>query len=183
MLFKHPLEHTWSFWYYENNKGKSWEENQKEVTCFSTVEDFWCLYDHIKLATDVIPGSDYSIFKKGIRPMWEDKMNEKGGRWIIKLDKPRAGDLNEIWLDVIMLMIGERFHENEDEICGAILNVRARCDKISVWTSNIKKKKNIMQIGRKLKECLNYTKDLKLHYESHESVEKKTTKNRYLYTL
>ncbi len=41
MLFKHPLEHTWSFWYYENNKEKSWEENQKEVTSFNTVEDFW----------------------------------------------------------------------------------------------------------------------------------------------
>lgn len=51
----------------------------------------------------MIPGSDYSIFKKGIRPMWEDKMNEKGGRWIIKLENRRSGDLNEMWLDVVSI--------------------------------------------------------------------------------
>lgn len=44
-------------------------------------------------------------------------------------------------------MIGERFDENEDEICGAILNIRQRADKISIWTPNINKKKNILQIG------------------------------------
>lgn len=46
LLFKHPLEHTWSFWYYENNKEKCWEDNQKEVASFSTVEDFWW-YDFV----------------------------------------------------------------------------------------------------------------------------------------
>lgn len=32
-------------------------------------------------------------------------------------------------------MIGEQF-ESGDEICGAVVNVRARGDKISVWTKN-----------------------------------------------
>ncbi|XKL67865.1 hypothetical protein PGB90_003356 [Kerria lacca] len=184
LLFKHPLEHCWSLWYYENNKDKSWEENQKEVTSFSSVEDFWCLYNFIKPASQVRTGCDYSIFKKGIRPMWEDKMNEKGGRWIIKFEyKSRDTEINKYWLDVILLMIGGQFDEFSDEVCGAILNIRNRCDKISIWTPNINRKNEILGIGRKLKDCLSYVNNINLNYESHESAEKKTSKNRYLYSL
>lgn len=57
-------------------------------------------------------GCDYSIFKKGIRPMWEDKMNEKGGRWIIKFEtRPRDVDINELWLDVVSMKLQRlKFH-------------------------------------------------------------------------
>ena len=44
-------------------------------------------------------------------------------------------------------MIGGLFDEYRDEVCGAILNVRARCDKISVWTPNVNKKDEILGIG------------------------------------
>jgi translation initiation factor 4E len=44
-------------------------------------------------------------------------------------------------------MIGGLFDEYRDEVCGAILNVRNRCDKISVWTPNVSKKDEIIGIG------------------------------------
>lgn len=28
---KHPLQHSWTLWYYKNDRTKSWEENLKEV--------------------------------------------------------------------------------------------------------------------------------------------------------
>lgn len=42
-LIKHPLQNTWSLWFYDNDRSKSWEENQIELTSFDTVEDFWRL--------------------------------------------------------------------------------------------------------------------------------------------
>ena len=37
--------------------------------------------------------------------MWEDKMNEKGGRWILKFEtRPRDVDINELWLDVVSII-------------------------------------------------------------------------------
>lgn len=37
--------------------------------------------------------------------MWEDKMNEKGGRWIIKVeDRPREIDIDNLWLDVVSIL-------------------------------------------------------------------------------
>lgn len=40
-LIKHPLHNTWTLWYLENDRTKSWEDMQNEITSFDTVEDFW----------------------------------------------------------------------------------------------------------------------------------------------
>lgn len=66
-LFKHPLQNTWTLWYLENDRSKAWEDMQNEITNFDTVEDFWSLYNHIKPPSEIKLGSDYSLFKKGIR--------------------------------------------------------------------------------------------------------------------
>lgn len=67
LRFKHPLEHTWTLWYLENDRSKSWEDMQNEITSFDMVEDFWSLYNHIKPPSEIKIGSDYSLFKKGIQ--------------------------------------------------------------------------------------------------------------------
>lgn len=60
------------------------------------------LFNHIKLSSELRQGCDYSLFKSGIRPMWEDDANKRGGRWLINLDKKqRTVDLDRFWLDVI----------------------------------------------------------------------------------
>lgn len=58
---------VWTLWYLENDRSKSWEDMQNEITSFDTVEDFWSLYNHIKPPSEIKLGSDYSLFKKNIR--------------------------------------------------------------------------------------------------------------------
>ncbi|KAK8776947.1 hypothetical protein V5799_029709 [Amblyomma americanum] len=89
---KHPLEHRWSLWYYRNDGNRSWEENLVEISSFDTVEDFWALYNHLELPSKIAQGCDYSIFKYGIKPMWEDSRNRQGGRWLIYLNKDQDGE-------------------------------------------------------------------------------------------
>ncbi len=62
-LIKHPLQHTWTLWYYKNDPDFKWEENQRKVITFKHVEDFWALYNHIELASKLRSGCDYSLFK------------------------------------------------------------------------------------------------------------------------
>lgn len=38
---------------------------------FGTVEGFWDLYSHMVRPNDVTHSSDWHLFKKGIKPMWE----------------------------------------------------------------------------------------------------------------
>ncbi|XP_059052413.1 eukaryotic translation initiation factor 4E1-like [Achroia grisella] len=153
-LIKHPLQNTWSLWFYDNDRNKTWEENLIELTTFDTVEDFWRLYHHIKLPSELRQGHDYAVFKQGIRPMWEDDANKMGGRWLISLEKKqRTSDLDRFWLDVVLLLIGENF-EHPEEICGAVVNVRAKIDKIGIWTADTSKQYANLEIGRKLKDQL-----------------------------
>lgn len=129
-LIKHPLQNQWTLWYYDNEKNKNWEACQHQITGFDTVEDFWSLYNHIKPASEIKNGNDYSLFKNGIRPMWEDDTNKNGGRWVISLTKYfRSSDVDRLWLDVILCLIGEGFDYSED-ICGAVVNIRPRGHKI-----------------------------------------------------
>lgn len=100
-LVKHPLQHSWTLWYYEPDRNKSWEDNQNQVSTFNSVEDFWSLFTHIKQPSEVKIGSDYSLFKESIRPMWEDKANKNGGRWMIGLNRNQRPELDRYWIDTV----------------------------------------------------------------------------------
>ncbi|XP_015519906.1 eukaryotic translation initiation factor 4E [Neodiprion pinetum] len=183
LLIKHPLQNTWTLWYYENDRSKTWEQNQREITSFDTAEDFWSLYNHIKLASELRQGCDYSMFKQGIRPMWEDDANKKGGRWLISLDKKQRGsDLDRFWLEVLLCMIGEAFNEFSDDVCGAVVNVRPKGDKIGVWTADANRGQSVLEIGRKLKERLRIAPRVQIGYQIHKDTMAKAgsvTKNTY----
>ncbi|KAG6439628.1 hypothetical protein O3G_MSEX000934, partial [Manduca sexta] len=82
------------------DKSSVWEKNLVKLTTFDTVEDFWCLYHHMKLPTELKVGQDYMVFKDGITPMWENEANKKGGRWIIGFEKKTFKEMDRIWLGV-----------------------------------------------------------------------------------
>ena len=44
-------------------------------------------------------------------------------------------------------MIGESFDEYSDQICGAFINIRAKADRISLWTTDATKMEEIAAIG------------------------------------
>lgn len=73
----------------KQDKAKSWDEQLTEVLSFDTVEAFWgyvlkfeiscmvlipqySLYNHIVPPSHIAANSNYYLFKKGIRPAWED---------------------------------------------------------------------------------------------------------------
>ena len=45
------------------------------LTIKQQVEDFWKMYNHTYSTTELISNTDYLLFKKGIRPEWEDPHN------------------------------------------------------------------------------------------------------------
>ena len=46
-----------------------------------------------------------------------------------------------------MCLVGENFEESSDEVCGAVVQIRAKGDKIAIWTGNAKKEHEIRAIG------------------------------------
>ena len=98
---------------------------------FSTAQEFWKVYSHLKRPSALPTVSDYHFFKDGIRPVWEDEENKKGGKWIIRLKK---GVSDRYWEELLMAMIGDQFAEAAEEVCGAVLSVRSGEDVFSIWT-------------------------------------------------
>ncbi|GAB0090236.1 Eukaryotic translation initiation factor 4E1 [Sergentomyia squamirostris] len=164
---KHPLQHVWSLWYMESNRSRKWEDNLLEITSVETVEDFWSLYNHVKLLSEMKPGTDFNLFKKGVKPMWEDHFNKRGGKWVLTLDRhQRHTDFDRFWLDMLLCLIGEVF-DHPDEVNGAVASIRGKGDKICVWTRSNQNKAAILDIGRNIRERLKLPNNMKIQYVHH----------------
>jgi len=175
---KHPLRNTWVLWYdaqLSNGKRPSqWGENMKEVYSFSTVEDFWRMYNNLALASQIQLGCSFSLFKKGVEPKWEDPKNQKGGKWTIMI--PKSKPLDTMWLWMMLACIGEVLdEEGEEQICGCIVNIRKGQDKLNLWTRDADAETSLVRIGQKLKKNLELAETEKIGYQAHFS-EAKTNK-------
>ncbi|XP_020807689.1 eukaryotic translation initiation factor 4E [Drosophila serrata] len=162
---KHLLQHTWTVWHWENDRTKSWSDMLSDVTSFNTVEDFFSVYYFIKPPSDLKIFNDYMVFKQGIRPMWEDDFNKEGGRWIMLLDKASKAFSDKLWHDLLLCIIGECF-EYSDQICGVVINVRNKANKLSLWTKNARNSVAVMAIGNQLKQFL-HLGEMEIQYQGH----------------
>ncbi|EWC48488.1 hypothetical protein DRE_07750 [Drechslerella stenobrocha 248] len=110
---------------------QDYEKSTQKIAAFSTVEEFWMVYSHLRKPRSLPHVSDYHLFKQGIRPVWEDSENRKGGKWIIRLKK---GVSTRYWEDLVLAIIGDQFGETGEDICGAVLSIRNAEDVLSIWT-------------------------------------------------
>ncbi|XP_037679032.1 eukaryotic translation initiation factor 4E type 1B isoform X1 [Choloepus didactylus] len=164
----HPLQNRWALWFFKNERSRAWQDNLHLVTKFDTVEDFWAMYSHIQLASKLSSGCDYALFKDGIEPMWEDSRNKRGGRWLVSLAKQqRHSELDRLWLETLLCLIGESFEEHSREVCGAVINIRAKGDKIAVWTREAENQAGVLHIGRVYKERLGLSTKTIIGYQAH----------------
>jgi len=166
---RHQLKYTWTLWYdcqlQNGKKATTWGDNMKEVYSFSNVEDFWRLYNNVALATQLQGGCSFNLFKKGIAPKWEDPKNEKGGRWTVLI--PKNKNLDTLWLYLMLACIGQAIEEDDDQICGCVVNIRKGQDKMNLWTSDENNEAAVLKIGEKLKKALELAPDEKIGYAAH----------------
>ncbi|TVY84718.1 Eukaryotic translation initiation factor 4E type 2 [Lachnellula suecica] len=164
----HPLRDSWAFWYRppisKSNGFVEYEKTLHAIASFDTVEDFFSVYQHLKRPSTLPLVSDYHIFKKGIRPVWEDDENKKGGKWIVRLKK---GVADRYWEDLVYAIVGDQFAEASEEVCGAVLSVRNGEDILSIWTSVDGGR--VLRIRETMKRILAFPPDTKVEWKSHDS--------------
>ena len=99
------------------------------------------MYNNTYGVSQVISNTDYLLFKKGVRPEWEDPANKQGGKWVVTL--PIADDMEEdcddAWLQLILNLLAGQFpKEQRDVINGIVFSVRDKHLRISIWTACLK---------------------------------------------
>ncbi|MCJ1330780.1 hypothetical protein MMC10_007467 [Thelotrema lepadinum] len=161
----HPLKASWVVWYRPpTSKNADYEKSIKALASFSTVESFWAVYTHLKRPSTLPSVSDYHIFKKGVRPVWEDEENKRGGKFVVRLKK---GVADRYWEDLLLAIVGDQFGEAGEEVTGAVLSVRSGEDVLSVWTK-LDGGKNI-RIRETIRRLLSFPSDTQLVFKSHDS--------------
>lgn len=150
LALKHPLHNTWCLWVLLHNQSTkdNWQGSQTNVHAFSTVEDFWRLFNNVRMPSKL--GSvDLSVFKKDIHPAWEDETCKHGGRWLAKLEKTRLEDFDTLWLDLVLTIIGEGFEDvGGQSVCGVVASSRPKGNsKVALWLSEREEEK-VLPLGR-----------------------------------
>ncbi|PKS07964.1 hypothetical protein jhhlp_006576, partial [Lomentospora prolificans] len=164
----HPLMNKWVFWWRPPiSKSQGFIDYEKTLRAMchcTTVEEFFEVYSHLKHPSKLPTMSEYHFFKFGIRPIWEDDVNKKGGKWVVRLKK---GVVDRYWEDLILALIGEQFGDAGEEVCGAVASVRNGEDIISIWTRNDGGR--VIKIRETMKHILNLPPNTRVEFKSHDS--------------
>ncbi|EME81636.1 uncharacterized protein MYCFIDRAFT_78904 [Pseudocercospora fijiensis CIRAD86] len=159
-----PLKDTWVVYYRPpTSKNSDYEKSIQPLCKIHTVQAFWKVYTHLQRPSKLPTVSDYHLFKAGIRPVWEDDSNKKGGKWTMRLKK---GVADRYWEELFMALIGDQFMEAGEEVCGAVVSVRSGEDVISVWTKNDGGRN--VKIRETIKRVLSLPPDTNLQWRSHD---------------
>lgn len=121
----YPLVHQWEFYHDRQDRKKSPEPGQPAQPASTTAEDayeerlvklldisdvkhFWELHNNFDVRTMLKLRDSVHLFKKGVKPLWEDPRNVHGGAWTFRVPKEQAP---EFWMHICLLAIGERLQE------------------------------------------------------------------------
>ena len=130
---------------------------------FDTVESFCRYFNWLKPPSKLEKNSNYHLFKKGIKPMWEDEANANGGKWVLTM-KNNPQLLDRCWTWLAMALVGEDLDEG-DEICGAVVSLRSKVDRIQLWTRSKDDLERINGIGKKMVKVLDVSEADSIGFE------------------
>ncbi|KAL8712148.1 MAG: hypothetical protein Q9220_003582 [cf. Caloplaca sp. 1 TL-2023] len=153
-----PFRHAWTFYHEKSQLPESASYEDRLTVMLEniiTIKTFWELMNQFPLQNLKMKDSIH-FFKRGVRPVWEDKRNIQGGSWTFRVGKSTSGDF---WNEVLLLAVGEQFDGAVqkgkssmrtgvrqmkkhllitsmtigDDICGLSLSRRFNSDLITVW--------------------------------------------------
>jgi len=164
-LTKLPHEFTLWFTFFKKSKDKQLEEfedNLKEISSFATAEEFWGIYQHMKRPSSLPRGCEFFMFKKSIRPLWEDEANQGGGRFFISVKKNQAN--NKLWEDIMIATL--MLDKDLEAVNGIVLNVRTYEVFISVWTKPLTEDQDA-KIRHWMNASMELPADIPIEYRKH----------------
>jgi len=196
---EHPLEHAWTI--YHDCKAKvpytpataalppdsahpmapDTDEYEAGLTVIGecdTVETFCRYFNWLKPPSKLERNSNYHLFKQGIKPMWEDEANANGGKWVLTM-KMNPELLDRCWIWLAMALIGEDLDDG-NEICGAVVSLRSKVDRIQLWTRSKEDVEKINGIGKKMVKLLDVSEADGVGLEFQYNNDDRPTPNKFL---
>ncbi|KAG0071886.1 Eukaryotic translation initiation factor 4E type 3 [Linnemannia elongata] len=148
-MTKIPLKRKWTFWhdkFVANATPASYTENLKTVAEADTVQSFWSVYNNTAGPEKLALRCSLHFMHKGVKPLWEDPQNERGGAWNFRIAKASTP---VVWRELLMALVGEQFEDTiapGDEIFGLSVSARWNSDIFQIWNmdSSLKESSAVM---------------------------------------
>jgi len=91
-----------------NTNSDTYEERLVKLLDITDVQHFWEMFNNFDVRTMMKLRDSVHLFKRGVKPLWEDPRNVRGGALTFRVPKEHAP---EFWKHVCLLAIGERLQE------------------------------------------------------------------------
>jgi len=114
------LADEWTF-YFDNNKfdgnsAKSYFDSMVELGSFNSIQNFWRFYNEISSKMSLMPSSyNLRLFKKNVKPLWEDPNNVNGGQWTIRCP-PMDEQAMQIWFEMLLATVGDQLPRSAEVV-------------------------------------------------------------------
>jgi len=108
---------------------EQWVEGMQNLGQISSQESFWRYWGIIANPEILQDGINLRIFDSEIRPSFDDRSNENGGKWTVNIAKKES---QSQWAELVSYTVGNGF-KFSDDICGVVLSTRGPVLSISVW--------------------------------------------------
>ncbi|XP_066197915.1 eukaryotic translation initiation factor 4E type 1B isoform X2 [Saccopteryx leptura] len=140
---------------------KAWNEGPEEVKLeLHLLQSRWALW----------------FFKNDHNRAWQDnlhlvtKFDTVEDFWAMYSHIQLASKLSsgcDYALFKLLCLIGESFEEHSLEVCGAVINIRTKGDKIAVWTQEAENQTAVLHIGHVYKKRLGLSTKTIIGYQAH----------------
>jgi len=173
------LRYTWVLWEQiimdSSAKGQTnYSDATHKVGTISTVKEFWRYWNHLPQPSELLQNKKFiregddgvqnvvdalMIFRQGIKPEWEDKINTHGGHFPFSL-KPTVGgaQVDEYWNNLVLGIVGSTI-EPAHMITGIRLvdklnAMRNPGIRIEVWFSDYHETANVDLLQKNIEKCM-----------------------------
>lgn len=101
-----PFQYAWSLYHDRFIEGAGYDHRQTELLGnIITIKVFWEAYNNCPLTALKLKDSVH-FFKRGVKPVWEDRRNVTGGSWTFRVPKDKS---EATWKELLLLAVGEQF--------------------------------------------------------------------------
>eukprot|EP00300_Choanocystis_sp_HF-7_P027442 c32551_g1_i1.p1 GENE.c32551_g1_i1~~c32551_g1_i1.p1 ORF type:complete len:792 (+),score=109.86 c32551_g1_i1:103-2478(+) len=133
------LAYAWEFWFDESAPRGVSQVAYESAICswgaFDTIVGFWKYWRAMVDVIDLPSNCNLRMFKRGIKPLWEDPANVNGGRYVVSIDSNDLEVVKFVWAELVLSLVGDQLTHGDD-ICGIVLQMRPSRTSIAVWNSN-----------------------------------------------
>ncbi|KAH8725909.1 translation initiation factor eIF 4e-like domain-containing protein, partial [Phaeosphaeriaceae sp. PMI808] len=179
------FRHKWMFWAEKGQQSTSKDKPAQSEEYAArpkplgdqiiSVKEFYQHFNNIPVESLKLRDSIH-LFHLGVKPVWEDPRNTRGGAWYFKIPKDIA---SQFWHEMCLLAVGDGLQgavetkraSFNDDICGISYSVRWNAVQVAVWNrdgENEEGKKELLKtILEKLSEELRPKKEDSYWYKAH----------------